>query len=349
MRALEIERAGTPVLPNVRFTRDRAEPTPAAGEALVRTEASALNHLDLWVGRGLPGVKTSWPFVSGSDGAGIVAAVGAGVDPSWVGRRVLLNAAVQRRHDERPDSIAAGEQIEMIGEHRPGTHAELFTAPVSNLLDIGDLDPVEAAAFGLTHLTAWRMLITRGNAKPGEFVLIPGIGGGVALAAHGIAKWLGCVTIVSSRSAGKLARAKELGADHAILDTGTDWSKEVRSLTNRRGVELCIDSVGAAIHPQCLRCLCRGGRFVTCGATSGGDAVTDLTRVFWNQLSILGSTMGSMSEFRAVVALLRAGAVRPVIDQVSPAERGATAFGRLERGDHFGKVVVDWRASGRRG
>lgn len=178
MRALEIMRRGAPVAQNVRFTTERPRPSPAPGEALVRTEASALNHLDLWVGRGLPGVTVEWPFVSGSDGAGIVESVGEGVDPSWVGRRVLLNAAVLLPQARKPGEHAAGESIEMIGEHRPGTNAELFTAPVTNLLEIAGIDPVQAAAFGLTHLTAWRMLVTRGEVRPGQSVLITGIGGG---------------------------------------------------------------------------------------------------------------------------------------------------------------------------
>lgn len=317
---------------------------PAAGEVLVTTEASAMNHLDLWGGRGLPGVTVAWPFVSGSDGAGRVAQVGAGVDPAWIGRRVLLNAAILRAQATRPGERAAGEDIEMIGEHRPGTHAESFVAPASNVLDIGDLDPVEAAAFGLTHLTAWRMLVTRGGVRAGQSVLIPGIGGGVALAALGLARHLGCETIVTSRSAEKLELAKKLGADHAILDSGVDWSRDVRHATGRRGVDLCIDSVGKAVHGPCLKSLARGGTLVTCGTTTGGDATTDLTRIFWSQLSILGSTMGTMSEFSEVVALLRRGVVRPVIDLVVQAAEGKRAFERLESGAQFGKVVIDWRA-----
>lgn len=345
MRAIEITRRGAPVAPNVRFTTERAQPQPRPGEVLVRTEASALNHLDLWVGRGLPGVTVDWPFVSGSDGAGIVTAVGDGVDPSWVGRRVLLNAAVMIEPNPRPGERPAGELIEMIGEHRPGTLAEFFTAPVTNLLEIGSLDPVEAAAFGLTHLTAWRMLVTRGEARPGQTVLITGIGGGVALAALGLARHLGCVTIVTSRSEAKLHRARSLGADHAILDTGDDWSREVRAVTGKRGVDLCIESVGGAVLGHGLRSLARGGRIVTCGATAGSGCVVDAARIFWNQLEILGSTMGSMAEFREVIALLSRRQVTPVIDHVARAEDGPVAFSRLEGGGQFGKVVIDWRST----
>ena len=231
----------------------------------------------------------------------------------------------------------------MIGEHSPGTMAELFVAPVTNLLDLGDADPVEATAYGLTHLTAWRMLVTRAQVRPGQTVLITGIGGGVALAALGLARHLGCRTIVTSRHAAKLDQARALGADHAVLDDGSDWSRGVRAATGRRGVDIVIDSIGRAALSPCIRSLARGGRFVTCGCTSGFEGTLDLARVFWNQLSVLGSTMGTMQEFREVVSLFRAGAVRPVIDsRLAPAE-GARAYERLESGGQFGKVVVDWR------
>lgn len=343
MRAIEISRQGSPVASNVHFTTERQAPTPGPGEALVRTEASALNHLDLWVGRGLPGLDTRFPTVTGSDGAGRVEAVGAGVDAAWVGRRVLLNAAIVRSGAGHPDHLDAGEDIHMIGEHSPGTMAERFVAPVSNLLDIGDADPVQATAFGLTHLTAYRMLVARAQVRPGQTVLVTGIGGGVALAALGLARHFGCRTIVTSRHAEKLKRARELGADEAILDDGGDWSKAVRAATARRGVDIVIDSIGRAALPPSIRALARGGRFVTCGCTSGFEGTLDLARVFWNQLAVLGSTMGSMQEFREVVRLFRSGAVRPVIDSTLHPEQGAQAYARLESGAQFGKVVVDWR------
>lgn len=343
MRAIEISRQGSPVAANVRFTADRVAPEPRAGEARVRTEASALNHLDLWVGRGLPGLDTAFPTVTGSDGAGRVESVGPGVDPAWVGRRVLLNAAIVRSGAGHPDHVDAGEDIHMIGEHSPGTMAEFFVAPVANLLDIGEADPVQATAFGLTHLTAYRMLVTRAQLRPGQTVLVTGIGGGVALAALGLARHFGCRTIVTSRHADKLQRARALGADHAILDDGGDWSKAVRAATGRRGVDIVIDSIGRSVLPACVRGMARGGCFVTCGCTSGFEGTLDLARVFWNQLSILGSTMGSMREFREVVQLFRSGAVKPTVDSTLRPEQGADAYARLESGAQFGKVVVDWR------
>jgi NADPH:quinone reductase-like Zn-dependent oxidoreductase len=342
MRAIEVLRQGNPVAPNVRFTAGRPDCVAGPGEVRVRTEASALNHLDLWVGRGLPGIEVHWPTVGGSDGVGVVDSVGAGVDSAWVGQRVILNAAVMRPEPSVPDRAPAGEDIWMIGEHQPGTHAEFFTAPATNVLAIGDVDPVHAAAFGLTHLTAWRMLVTRARLQAGMTVLIPGIGGGVALASLAIARHFGCTTIVTSRHAAKLERAKQLGADHCVLDTGADWSREVRKATGGRGVDVVSESVGKAVHLACIKSMARGGTLVTCGCTTGPDAGTDLARIFWNQLAIVGSTMGTMDEFRAVVALMRSGALRAVVDEVVAPANAQAAYGRLEAGEQFGKIVFRW-------
>lgn len=343
MRAIVIERQGTPVAGNVAYVSDHPEPEVRPGEVLVRTEAAALNHLDLWVGRGLPGIDLRYPAVSGSDGCGVAEAVSDGVDPTWIGRRVLLNAAVPKPEKSRPDIKPAAPDIYMIGEHGPGCLAERFSAPVANLIDIGDSDPVQAAAFGLTHLTAWRMMVSQAGLHAGMQVLITGIGGGVALAALGIARHFGCSVAVTSRHQSKLDRARALGADFCVLDSGQDWSREVRQWTGRRGVDLCVDSVGKAVHGSCIKSLARGGTFATCGATTGPDATTDLTRIFWNQLRLVGSTMGDMREFREVVSLFRSGALKPVIDEVFPASSGGAAFHRLEAGEQFGKLVIDWR------
>jgi len=231
----------------------------------------------------------------------------------------------------------------MIGEHGPGCLAERFVAPASNILPVGDCDPIQAAAFGLTHLTAWRMMVTQAGLHAGMQVLITGIGGGVALASLAIARHFGCETIVTSRHEWKLERARALGASHCVLDSGADWSKQVRQLTGRRGVDLCVDSIGKAVHGSCIKSLARGGVFATCGATTGADATTDLTRVFWNQLKLVGSTMGDMREFREVTALFRSGALRPTIDTVFSPEQARAAYARLEAGEQFGKLVVDWR------
>ena len=340
MQAIVITREGTPVGNNIATVPDWPEPQAKAGEVVVRTEAAALNQLDLWVGRGIPGMGLTYPRISGSDGCGIVVSIGEGVDKNWVGKRVLLNAQIPVPDVVLPGVNPAEPDRIMIGEHVNGTLAEKFVAPVANVLDVGDADPVQAAAFGLTHLTAWRMLWSRARAQPGQWVLITGIGGGVALAALAIAKHLGCRTIVTSRHQSKLDRAAELGANHGVLDTGADWSKAVRTITGRRGVDVCIDSIGKAAHLHAVKSLARGGTYVTCGATAGSDAVTDLTRVYWSQLNILGSTMGDMDEFRAVTALLRGGAIAPVIDSVFEFKEAANAYARLESAEQFGKVVV---------
>ncbi|MSR70153.1 MAG: hypothetical protein EXS17_07400 [Phycisphaerales bacterium] len=343
MKAIVITKRGDPVAPNVAFVTDRLKPSAVRGEVLVQSEASALNSLDLWVGRGLPGIDTPYPFSSGSDGAGRVVEVGEGVDTAWIGRRILLNAAVVQHEPCHPDHRASGENISMIGEHTPGTMAEFFVAPAINVLDIGEADPVQAAAFGLTHLTAWRMLVTRAHLQPGMTVLVTGIGGGVAVALLNIAKHFGCDVIVTSRHQSKLDRARELGASHGILDVGTDWSREVRAITKKRGVDIVADSIGKAVHLSSIKSLVRGGVFVTCGATTGGDATTDLSRVFWNQLTIVGATMGDMSEFRTVASLFGSGAISPVVDSVHKPQDAKKAFARLEGSNQFGKIVIDWK------
>jgi len=319
-------------------------PPPAAGEALVRTEASALNHMDLWVGMGVPGLDLTYPRVSGCDGCGVVEAVGAGVSEDWLGERVIMNAALalpqSARPTDPPGSTLAPE-YELIGEHHFGTHRERFTAPVANLRPVGETDPKEAAAFGLVTLTAWGM-IRKAGVHPGQRVLITGIGGGVATAALAICVWMGCPVIVTSRHESKLARARDLGAAEGVLDDGGDWSKAVRAWSHKRGVDVAIDSVGAPTHMGCVKSLARGGAFVTCGATAGPRAQTDLGRVFWNQLRLLGSTMGTNEEFGEIVALLRSGALQPVIDSVYPWREAPVAWARLEAADQFGKIVLDW-------
>ena len=346
MRALVCTKQGAPVTANIKFQTDWAEPdAPPGGWVAIRTLASALNHMDLWVGKGIPGVNLTWPRVSGCDACGEVVAVGPGVDAAWKGRRVIVNAATRvpdRVSPDDPPNAALAPAYELIGEHTNGMHCERFNAPAANLADVGDADPAEAAAFGLTMLTAWSMMVTKGELHPGDTVLITGIGGGVATSALAIARHFGCKIAVTSRSTEKLAGARALGADLCVHDAGQDWSKEIRAWTNKRGVGMAVDSVGKATHLNCIKSLARGGAYVTPGCTSGPDATTDLARIFWNQLRILGSTMGDNDEFKQITALFRAGALRPVVDAVIDAERGADAYARLEASDQFGKVVIRW-------
>lgn len=346
MKAVVVTQQGTPVAGNVEWHDDwENPPPPEPGQAQVRTLASALNQMDLWVGRGVPGLTLTYPRVSGCDACGVVDRVGTGVDPAWVGRRVIVNAAVpatDRDHPDDPPSTMLEPSYRLIGEHTSGMHCERFNAPAANLADVGDADPVQSAAFGLCALTAYSMMVTKGELRPGQAVLITGIGGGVATSALAIARWLGCPVAVTSRHQWKLDRALALGADLAVLDTGQDWSVQVRDWTNKRGVDMAVDSSGKATHLPALKSLARGGAYVTPGCTSGPDATTDLARVFWNQLRVLGSTMGTNDELREVAALFRSGHLAPVVDQVFDARNAAQAYQRLEAGEQFGKIVLRW-------
>ncbi len=351
MHAIVIAKQSRPVAPNVSLREDWPAPAPPApGWAVIKTLASAFNHMDLWVGRGVPGLELAYPRVSGCDGCGIVEAVGNQTDKAWVGRQVIYNAALRVNQppasnpgpDEPPASTLAPE-YELIGEHHFGAHAARFVVPVDNLACVDGCDPIEAAGFGLCALTAYSMMVTKGSLRPGQSVLITGIGGGVATSALAIAKHLGCPVAVTSRHQWKLDRAVELGADCAILDEGSDWSRAVRTWTDKRGVDMAVDSVGKATHLACIKSLARGGAYVTPGCTTGPDATTDLARIFWNQLRLLGSTMGSNDEFREVVSLFRAGVLKPVIDRVFIPGECCNAYERLEQGEQFGKIVIDWR------
>lgn len=346
MRAIVMTKQAPVVTPNVQWRTDWPDlPAPGPGQASIRTLATAFNHMDLWVGRGIGGLNLTYPRVSGCDACGVVTAVGAGVDASWVGRRVIVNAAVpvaSRVHPDDPPATSLAPDYELIGEHHDGMLREAFLAPVTNLAAVGDADPVEAAAFGLCALTAWSMVVTKARLAPGQAVLITGIGGGVATSALAIARYFQCPVAVTSRHPWKLERAKALGATCLIHDTGQDWSREVRTWTRKRGVDIAVDSSGKATHLACIKSLARGGAYVTPGCTSGPDATTDLARIFWNQLRLLGSTMGSNAEFAEVAALFRSGHLRPVVDKVFPAAEAAQAYARLEAGEQFGKIVVTW-------
>jgi len=347
MRAIVCTRQGEPVADNIRFRDDWPDPPPLPpGHVRLRTLASAFNHMDLWIGRGLPGHDLEYPRVSGCDACGVVEDAAADVDRAWVGTRVVFNAAVAMEdHPSPSDPPASGlaPRYQLLGEQiSPGAHAEFINVPVRNLAAVPSAEPIHAAAFGLTALTAYSMMVTKAGLRPGQTVLITGIGGGVATSALGIARHLGCPACVTSRHQWKLERAIQLGAAHTILDDGSDWSKQVRQWTEKRGVDLAVDTSGKATHLTALKSLARGGAYVTAGCTSGPDATTDLARIFWLQLRILGSTMGSTEEFKEVVSLFNAGALSPVIDQVFPPEQGPDAYRRLEAGDQFGKVVIDW-------
>jgi len=319
------------------------DPVPGPGQVCVKVRAGALNHLDLFVREGIPGIRQALPHVMGSDGAGVVESVGEGVTRVKPGDEVVLNPGINCGACE---FCLAGEHslcvtFHLLGEHVAGTYAERVVAPAANAYPKPPgLSWEEAAAFPLTFLTAWRMLVTKARVKPGESLLIVGIGGGVAVAALQIAKLLGMDVFVTSGSPEKLERAKALGADAGIDHGKTDFAKEARRLTGKRGVDVVLDSVGKATWKQSIAAAAKGGRLVTCGATTGPDPQTDLGRIFWNQLSVHGSTMGTHGEFAAMLKIFRDGKVKPVVDAVYPLARAREALLRLEEKRQFGKIVL---------
>jgi NADPH:quinone reductase-like Zn-dependent oxidoreductase len=322
-------------------------PRPAAPgprDVVVALKAAALNHLDLFVLEGLPGVPPSFPHVMGADGAGVVEAVGAEVTAVKPGDRVVLNPGVSCHACEfcRAGEHSLCTSFRLLGEHLPGTFAEAIGVPEANVAVIPAGVPwPEAAAFPLTYLTAWRMVVTRAAVRPGETVLIWGIGGGVALAALAVAKQRGARVIATSSSDEKLERARALGADVTLNHAAVDVPREVRAHTARRGADVVIETAGEATWERSLRALARGGRLVTCGATTGPSVGLDVRRLFWHQYAVLGSTMGNGAEFREVVSLLAGGALRPVVDSVVPVREARAAFERMASGRQFGKLVLD--------
>ena len=315
------------------------EPT----DVRVRVHAAALNRLDLWVIGGIPGVSITPKWIMGGDGAGVVDAVGSAVTAFAPGDRVMINPGVSCRQCEyclRGDQPLC-PRYRLLGEHLPGTCAEYVVVPAANLRPIPDsISWEEAAAYTLATLTAWRMIVSRASVTAADEVLIWGIGGGVALAALRIAKARGATVWVTSGSDEKLARAQAFGADHLLNHRTQDVAAEIRTRTGKKGVSVVVDSVGALTWEQSLRALGRAGRLVTCGGTSGHELRTDVRRLFWNQWTIMGSTMGSDAELDAITAELHAGRLRAVVDSVFPLDEGRQAFERLQGGAQFGKVVI---------
>jgi NADPH:quinone reductase-like Zn-dependent oxidoreductase len=342
MRALTISAHGG-------FDRIEARddlPTPevrSATEVRVRVRAAAINHLDVFVVGGLPGVTIRPPWILGTDASGVVDQVGADVKHVKVGDRVVINPGISDRSCEY---CRAGEhplcvRFAVLGEHVPGTIAEYVVVPGENVRPIPNtVSDEQAAAFTLATLTAWRMVHTRARVTKNDEVLIWGIGGGVAQAALQICKSIGATVWVTSSDDAKLERARALGADHLLNHTQVEVGKHIRQQTGKRGVSVVIDNVGEATWTQSLIALGRGGRLVTCGGTSGPMVTTDVRRLFWNQWTIMGSTMGNDAEFEAIVAELGRGKLLPVIDSVFPLERGRQAFERMAEGNQFGKIVI---------
>jgi NADPH:quinone reductase-like Zn-dependent oxidoreductase len=315
--------------PDVLVLEDVPNPVAAEGEVLIRLRASALNHLDVWIRQGLPSVPK--PRILGADGAGVVEALGPGVSGFEPGQRVVINPGV-----EAPDGA-----IHVIGEHGDGTNAQLIAVPATNVYAIPDeLSFEDAAAFPLVFETAYRMLVARANLKEDEWVLLWGIGSGVSTAGLAIARALGARTIVTSSSDAKLERARELGADVVVNHADGDVKAAVREATGGHGADIVVDHVGEATWRTSLDVAAREGRIVVCGATSGPNPPAALHRLWWKQLSVLGSTMGTKADFEAAFELVTSGRARPVVDEVLPLDGIRRAHERLEAGEQLGKIVL---------
>ena len=325
MKAIRIHEDGGP---DVLRYEDAPDPEPGAGEVLVRLRAASLNHLDLWVRKGLPSVPK--PRILGADGAGEVAAVGRGVDGFAEGERVVINPGIEH-----------GARITVVGEHMDGTHAELIAVPAQNVYPLADgLSFEEAAAFPLVFETAYRMLVTRAALARDEWVLLWGIGSGIATAGLTITKALGARALVTSSSDEKLERARELGADAGVNHASGDVRAAVNEATEGRGADVVVEHVGEATWATSLAAVRAGGRVTVCGATTGPNPPAQLHRVWWKQLTIYGSTMGTKEDFEGAYELVKNGRARPVIDSVFPLADAQAAHERMEAGDQFGKIVL---------
>lgn len=342
MRALALGGVGGLDQLAVRDVDEPAVRSPT--DVKLRVQAAALNHLDLLVASGLPGAELEFPHVIGSDAAGVVDAVGPAVRSVQPGDRVMVSPGISCGTCQ---SCLEGEEalcrsFRVLGEHLPGTIAEFVIVPEENVARVPDTMPTErAAAFSLVTLTAWRMLTTRARLRPGEAVLIWGIGGGVAQAALQIAKLLGAYAIVTSGTPQKLESARALGADAVLDHRRPDVVGEVKRLTGGRGADVVVDSVGERTWAQSLKALRRGGRLVVCGATTGPMVDIDLRRLFWHQWTLMGSTLGGRREYREIVRLAGLGRLWPVVDRVVPLADAIEAIRRLADGEQFGKLVIE--------
>jgi len=340
MKAVVIAEHGGP---EVLSLTERDAPTPGAGQVLVDVRAVGLNHLDMWVRQGVPGHEFPLPLVPGCDFSGTVAALGDGVTGLAVGQRVLaapgLSCGRCRPCSEGDDHLC--DHYGILGETTDGGCAEQAVLPAANAIPMPDnIDFVQAAAFPLTFLTAWHMLIVRCGLRAGDDVLVLAAGSGVGSAAIQIAKLHGARVIATASTQPKRDKALSLGADDVIDSTADDWFKQVKALTGRRGVDIVMEHVGEATFSGSLRCLAKGGRVVTCGATTGPKLTADLRHVFFKNLSILGSTMGSRGELHQIIELVARGQLAPVIDRVLPLESVADAHRAMTARAQFGKIVL---------
>jgi NADPH:quinone reductase-like Zn-dependent oxidoreductase len=339
MKAVRIHQFGGP---EVLTYEDVPDPQPRKDQVLVRVRACAMNHLDLWVRKGLPGVKL--PHILGSDIAGEVVEAGEYVSGFKTGQRVLLAPMHYCGHCAK---CVAGFQNQcreftVLGNGVDGGNCELIAAPAPNVIPIPDsLDFSQAASVPLVFLTAWHMLVGRANVRPGQTVLVLGAGSGVGTAAIQIAKLFHCTVITTAGDEAKLEKARKLGADHGINHYKQKISEEVRKITNKAGVDIVIEHVGAATWDESLKSLKSGGTLVTCGATTGPNVGLDLRHLFARQLTLLGSYMGTMGELHEVLGHVFAGRLEPVVDEVFPLKETRAAHEYLEKSQMFGKVVIN--------
>jgi NADPH:quinone reductase-like Zn-dependent oxidoreductase len=340
MKAIIFHQHGAP---SVLHYTDVNEPHLRPNEVLVRVHACALNHLDLWVRRGLPGIPIPLPHIPGSDIAGEIAKVGPEVHTVHVGQKVVLAPGVTC--GKCPACLSGNDNLcrdyTNLGYMMDGGCAELVRCPEVNCMPYpGNLDWVHAAAVPLVFQTAWHMLVGRAHLQPGETVLVLAAGSGVGSAALQIAKFFGARVIATAGSDEKLEKAKQIGADEAIHHGIMPIAKEVRRLTSNHGVDVVFEHVGTATWDESIKSLAPAGRLVTCGATTGYDARIDVRFLFTRQLSILGSYMGNKSELRTVLSLVAQGRLKPIVDKVWPLHDCIAAHNYLEKGKQFGKVVL---------
>ena len=315
MKAIRIHEDGSPEV--LRY-EDAPDPEPGPGEVLIQLRAASLNRLDLWVRAGLPSVPK--PRILGADGAGL--------DPE--GRRVVINPGIEH-----------GDRISVVGEHMDGTHAELVAVPQSNVYPIPDeLSFEEAAAFPLVFETAYRMLVTRAGLREGEWVLVWGAGSGIGTASIVLARALGARVVATSSSDAKVELARGLGAEAVVNHKTGDVLEAVREATGGAGADVVVEHVGEATWQTSLQAVRAHGRIAVCGATSGPNPKAALHRVWWKQLTILGSTMGTKEDFEGAFELVKSGKAKPVVDSVYPLAEARAAHERMEAGEHFGKIVL---------
>lgn len=327
--------------PEVLRYEETGDPVPGPGQVVLEIKAAALNHLDVFVRRGIPGSRLKLPHITGADAAGVVGELGVGVTHLKQGDRVLLHPGI---HCGRCEFCLHGEEslcknYHIVGESIPGTYAEKLVVPADHLLPIpDDLDFTRAACLPLTLQTAWRMMVSRGKIQPGEDVLVLAAGSGVGVMVIQIAKLYGCRVFAAASTPEKRRRCEELGAD--ITLGYENFDKVIRNTTGKRGVDVVVDTVGTTTWEQSIKTLRSGGRLLTCGATSGPMAQTDLRHVFFRQLSLIGSTMGTRGDLSDGLQMCKLGKIRPVLDSVLPLRDVARAHRRLEDRDVFGKIVL---------